>query len=57
MTSIDGLRIQNEELQGRYTNLIAAILRISGSLDLDHVLHEIVESARALTGARMGVWS
>lgn len=55
MTGIDELRIQNEELQSRYSNLIAAILRISSTLDMDHVLHEIVESARALTGARMGV--
>ena len=32
----------------------AAILRISASLDLDTVLGEVVESARALTGARFG---
>ena len=31
------------------------MLRISASLDLDTVLHEAVESARALTGARYGV--
>ena len=30
------------------------MLRISASLDLDTVLHEVVESARALTGARYG---
>ena len=30
------------------------MLRISASLDLDTVLHEIVESARAVTGARYG---
>ena len=34
--------------------LSAAMLRISASLDLDTVLHEVVESARALTGARYG---
>ena len=33
----------------------AAILRINASLDLDTVLVEVVESARALTGARLGV--
>ena len=33
----------------------AAILRINASLDLDTVLAEVVESARALTGARWGV--
>ena len=35
--------------------LCAAILRINKSLDLDAVLLEIVDSARALTGARAGV--
>ncbi len=34
--------------------LIAALLRISASLDLENVLREVVESARALTGARYG---
>ena len=33
------------------SQLIAAMLRISGSLDLDTVLREVVESARTLTGA------
>ena len=32
----------------------AAILRISATLDLEAVLREVVESARALTGARRG---
>ena len=35
--------------------LSAAILRISASLDVDTVLREIVDSARALTGARYGM--
>ena len=30
-------------------------MRISSSLDLDTVLQEVVDSARALTGARYGV--
>ena len=30
-------------------------MRVSGSLDLETVLHEVVDSARALTGARYGV--
>ena len=34
--------------------VIAAILRIGASLDLDTVLREAVEEARALTGARYG---
>ncbi len=39
----------------RTSRLSAAILRISASLDLTTVLEEVVESARALTGARAGV--
>ena len=39
----------------RISRLSAAILRISASLDLTTVLEEVVESARALTGARSGV--
>ena len=39
----------------RISRLSAAILRISTSLDLATVLEEVVESARALTGARSGV--
>jgi len=39
----------------RASRLSAAILRISRSLDLATVLDEVVDSARALTGARAGV--
>ena len=39
----------------REAALTAAILRIGASLDLDTVLREVVESARALTGAPYGV--
>ncbi len=39
----------------RSSALIDAVLRINASLDLDTVLREVVESARALTGARYGV--
>ena len=54
MTSPADLRRENEALRDRIARLSAAVLRISASLDLDTVLHEIVESARALTGARYG---
>ena len=37
------------------SRLSAAVLRISASLDVDTVLREAVESARALTGARLGL--
>ena len=50
----DELRRENAALRERMSRLSAAILRISASLDLDTVLREIVESARALTGARVG---
>ena len=51
----DELRQQIEALRERVSKLCGAVLRINASLDLDTVLHEIVDSARALTGARYGV--
>ena len=50
----DDLRRENEALRARSAALNAAILRINASLDLEAVLGEVVESARALTGARYG---
>ena len=44
-----------DALQERVARLSAAVLRINASLDLDTVLHEVVDSACALTGARLGV--
>ena len=55
MGSSDALRRENEALRDRISRLNEAILRINGSLDLDTVLREVVDSARALTGARCGV--
>ena len=43
-----------EAARERISALSAAILRINASLDVDTVLREVVESARALTGARLG---
>ena len=54
MSGTDALKRENEALRERISTLSAACLRISASLDLDTALHEIVESARALTGARYG---
>ena len=48
-----GLEI--EALRERISALTAAILRISASLDVDTVLREVAEAARALTGARCAV--
>ena len=39
----------------RASALAAALLRVSGSLDLETVLRGIVEEARGLTGARLGI--
>ena len=55
LTSCRELRRENEALRDRISRLSAAVLRVSASLDLDTVLREVVESARALTGARRGV--
>ncbi len=55
MTHSDDLKREIEALRARSATLNAAILRINASLDLDTVLGEVVESARALTGARWGI--
>ena len=55
MADSGDLKRENEALRRRIATLHAAILRINASLDLDTVLGEVVESARALTGARWGV--
>ena len=49
------LRRQIRALEERVSRLSSAVLRISSSLDLDTVLQEVVDSARALAGARYGV--
>ena len=49
------LRRQIEVLRERVARLSDAVLRVSGSLDLGTVLREVVDSARALTGARYGM--
>ncbi|MXY23013.1 MAG: response regulator [Acidobacteria bacterium] len=53
--SPDQLRRRIKTLEDRISNLCAAVLRVSASLDLETVLREIVDNARALTGARYGV--
>ena len=55
MSTTSDQRHQIEALRERLSALSAARLRISASLDLDTVLHEIAEPARALTGARYTV--
>ena len=54
MTERKPTAAEHEALGARVSALSAASLRISASLDLETVLNEVVESARALTGARFG---
>ena len=54
MTTPADLTPGNENSNERFSSLTAAMLRISASLDLPTVLREVVEGARALTGARYG---
>ena len=55
MTNHNDLARENAALRRRVSQLSAAILRISASLDVDTVLQEVVYSARALTGAPYGM--
>ena len=50
-----GPRREGEVLWESIARLREAVLRVSASLDLDTLIGEVVESARALTGARYGV--
>ena len=55
MDDLRELRRENRSLRDRFSRLSDTGLRISSSLDLDTVLREVVDSARALTGASKGV--
>ena len=55
MSDTTELEREIETLRERHTAFTSAILRISASLDVDTVLREIAEAARALTGARYAV--
>ena len=46
---------ENAVLKERIAKLSSAMLRVTSTLDVKAVLHEIVESARALSGARYGI--
>lgn len=48
-------RSADRAASSRISSLSSAILRINQSLDVGTVLREVVESARELTGARLGV--
>ena len=55
MTDLDETAPGTAAARGRVSQLSAAILRISASLDQATVLQEVAASARALTGARYGL--
>ena len=55
MDKLDELRQEIEALRERIRALSSATLRVNESLDLDTVLSEVLEGARALTGARYGI--
>ena len=55
MADVNELGRQNRALRDRFVRLSSAVLRINSSLDLAIVLQEVVDSARALTAARLGV--
>jgi DNA-binding response OmpR family regulator/signal transduction histidine kinase len=55
MTGAADLQRENEDLRERLAKLSEAALRINESLDLETVLQKVLDSARALTGARYGV--
>ena len=54
MKAADDLQREIETLREHISRLSAASVRISSSLDVETVLREIIDSARALTGARYG---
>ncbi len=55
MSEPDGRDMQIATLRERLSRLSDASLRINESLDLDDVLQGVLDSARALTGARYGI--
>ena len=55
MANLKEITRENAALRKRVSQLSAAILRINASLDMDTVLQEAVDSARALTSARYGM--
>ena len=54
MTKADEPGAEVPALQDRLSKLSVAVLRISASLEVNTVLNEVVDSARALTGAGCG---
>ena len=55
MNDLGELRREIRSLRDRFARLSGTALRVNSSLELDTVLREVVDSARALTGAGRGV--
>ncbi len=55
MNDLGELRREIRSVRDRFSRLSGTVLRVNSSLDLDTVLREVVDSARALTGASQGV--
>ena len=55
MKGDDARDLELQTLRDRLSRLSDASLRINESLDFDTVLHEVLDSARELTGARYAV--
>ena len=55
LNDVPGLRREIRSLRDRFSRLSGTAVRVNSTLDLDAVLREVVESARALTGASRGV--
>ena len=55
MNDVRELRREIRSLRDRFARLSGTVLRVNSSLDLDTVLREVVDSARALTGATQGI--
>ena len=55
MTQHDTETPEDEGPRGRASTLAEAILEISASLDVDTVVRKVVEEARSLTDARLGI--
>ena len=55
MNANESQALEIRDLKDRLSRLSGAGLRINESLDFDTVLQGVLDSARALTGARYGV--
>ena len=55
MKRVDDREHRTKTLQARLSMLNQAVTRIKENIDLENVLQEVIDSARAITDARYGV--